>query len=479
MIEVKNTLNGKLNASIVKEYPELEEITITPALEGQELKPNKYGYSKITIEAIPATDLTIEPKTEEQITSGIFKNVTVEAIKSNILNLKPSEEQQTAEGVFTQVNINPIQVEEITTDLDFSNSDSIEITAQEGAYIKKTTINKPTNLNPENIKSGETVCGIAGTNADTSDADATSDDIVAGKTAYVANEKIQGTYKPLDTSDATATAEDIAKDKTAYVNGEKIVGAMPVVDYNAKIDTVGVTGTINMPVLLKILDFTNVNLSSITTLKSFFSGCGNVEELINFAPTNTTNEDYTYTNCSKLKNIPDYNRSKVTSMINSYWNCSSLKEVKGLNVPANKVFQATFYQCTGLETLEITSTNSAIKFEKLCYGCTSLKAVSLPYQNVATSMYDMFNGCTALETITSINTSYLQNGGHQSIFSGCNSLTDESLNIILAMCRNATKITQNKTLSYIGLTSDQATRCQSLSNYQAFLDARLGYRILK
>jgi hypothetical protein len=59
----------------------------------------------------------------------------------------------------------------------------------------------------------------------------------------------------------------------------------------------------------------------------------------------------------------------------------------------------------------------------------------------------------------------------RSMFYGCISLSDESLNNILAMCTNATKITSNKTLEYIGLTSDQATRCQSLSNYSAFTAA--------
>ena len=34
-----------------------------------------------------------------------------------------------------------------------------------------------------------------------------------------------------------------------------------------------------------------------------------------------------------------------------------------------------------------------------------------------------------------------------------------------------TNYTNRKTLAYIGLTSAQATKCTTLSNYQAFLDA--------
>lgn len=78
---------------------------------------------------------------------------------------------------------------------------------------------KEANLLPENLKSGVTCMGVEGT-----------------------------LQEGIDTSDATATANDIVSGKTAYVNGEKIEGAISVPESDVLYDTdtriaVGPVGT--------------------------------------------------------------------------------------------------------------------------------------------------------------------------------------------------------------------------------------------
>ena len=103
-------LKGKVNREAVEIYPELEDLVVEPSLEEQILKPEKYGYSEVTVKGVTA---------------------------------------------------------EIDED-----------------------------IKPENIKEGVEILGV------------------------------EGGYKGIDTSDATATADDILEGKTAYVNKQKLEGAI-------------------------------------------------------------------------------------------------------------------------------------------------------------------------------------------------------------------------------------------------------------
>lgn len=87
-------------------------------------------------------------------------------------------------------------------------------------YLLRT----PENVNP-NVLRGMLAELAAGDNPDLSFVTATADKILVGYDgASSTGTKVEGAYVPLDTSDATATAEDIMSGKTAYVNGVKIEG---------------------------------------------------------------------------------------------------------------------------------------------------------------------------------------------------------------------------------------------------------------
>lgn len=77
-------------------------------------------------------------------------------------------------------------------------------------------LDKNTNLKPENLKEGVTCLGVDGTmqsGIDTSDANATADDIIKNKTAYVNGVKLTGTIEATTGMAIDADeVEDIRKD---------------------------------------------------------------------------------------------------------------------------------------------------------------------------------------------------------------------------------------------------------------------------
>lgn len=135
--------------------------------------------------------------------------------------------------------------------------------------------------------------------------------------------------------------------------------------------------------------------------------------------------------------------------------------------------QYMFYSCTNLEEVNsIINLNSCTSCTSMFQSCSKLEAVTITNTNNVTNMGSMFNGCTALITIPVFETNNVGSSGFRNVFTGCTSLSNTSLNNILQMCINATKVGSSyKKLSSIGLTSAQATTCQSLSNYQAFVNA--------
>ena len=128
-----------------------------------------------------------------------------------------------------------------------------------------------------------------------------------------------------------------------------------------------------------------------------------------------------------------------------------------------------FKDSTNLQTIPLLDTSSVTSMFHMFNGCTNLTTIPQLDTSKITNMKYTFSGCTSLTEIPLLNTGKVTN--MQSMFYNCTSLSDESLNNILAMCANATSYTSTKTLKYIGLTSDQATKCTTLSNYSAFTSA--------
>lgn len=321
MIKVKQSLKGKLNVGIKKVYPELEDLEITPTTEEQTFShPDSYGYNEVKVNAIKLQEKTVDPTNEKQdITAdkkydGLSK-VSINAIKSETLNVNPTEQEQRFNGIYSNVNVGKINTEEKTLNLDFNNKDTLEFEPSTGKYIKKATINKDDNLVAENIKAGVSIFGISGNNADTSDADATSN--------------------------------DIRMNKTAYVNNMKIVGTMEVSNHNAKTVDEITSASFTIANLIEEIDFSNIiRPKNVRDFRRAFYKATNLKKVIGLETKNVHDMDEMFYGCSSLITISEFDTSGLSSLTDTFTGCNNLSDESLNNILkmcTNAIWITTLY----------------------------------------------------------------------------------------------------------------------------------------
>lgn len=205
-----------------------------------------------------------------------------------------------------------------------------------------------------------------------------------------------------------------------------------------------------------------------------------IDKNIYFIPTNSkgqvllntsavTNTTYLFEGCTNLTTIPLIDTSSTTKTIGMFKDCSNLVTIPLIDTSNVTDTSVMFQNCSNLINVPLLDISKAVEVTSMFYNCTKLETIPLLDTSNATNLINMFGNCSSLTEIPQLNISKATKIDR--IVSGCTNLSDESLNNILAMCTNATNVTSNKTLKNIGLTSDQATKCTTLSNYFAFTSA--------
>ena len=212
-----------------------------------------------------------------------------------------------------------------------------------------------------------------------------------------------------------------------------------------------------------------LDTSNVTDMYNMFDGCTNLTTISELDTSKVTNMESMFINCSNLTTIPLLNTSNVTDMYNMFGNCSSLTTIPLLDTSNVTNMGWMFDSCSSLTTIPLLDTSNATNMNQMFGNCSSLTTIPQLDTSSVTDMTYMFDGCTKLTTIPLLNTSNVTN--MYRMFDGCPNLSDDSLNIIMQMCANTASYTSGKTLKDIGLTSEQADKCKTLSNYSAFTSA--------
>ena len=295
--------------------------------------------------------------------------------------------------------------------------------------------------------------------------------------------KYNSTAWELAPTDLTTVADDVYLTKFYGANGIE-QGTLQNIENLSK-------DNINKRV--KLWDIFNSGMVCPSDVSAMFKDCTNLQTIPLLDTSKVTNMDSMFSDCINLTEIPLLNTNNVTDMSAMFYGCTNLTTIPQLDTSKITDMQYMFYGCTNLQTIPLLDTSKVTNMFNMFHGCTNLTTIPQLDTSSVKSMLHMFNGCTNLTTIPQLDTSSVTNMKYmfsgctnlttipllntssvtsmQSMFYNCTSLSDESLNNILAMCANATSYTSTKTLKYIGLTSDQATKCTTLSNYSAFTAA--------
>ena len=261
-----------------------------------------------------------------------------------------------------------------------------------------------------------------------------------------------------------------------------------------------------------------LDTSKVTNMWGMFNGCTNLTTISLLDTSQVTNMDSMFRNCPNLTTIPQLNTSRATNLNFMFGSCTNLTTIPLLDTSSAANMQGMFDSCTNLQSVPLLDTSNVITMQSMFNGCTNLTTIPLLNTSKVTDMQNMFSGCNNLQNIPKLDTSQVTKISYMfhnctslteipqlntsnvinmsAMFSGCNNLqtiplldtskvtnmyvmfnrcknlSNDTLNNILLMCTNSDVTgVLNKTLKYIGLTEEQAQKCTTLSNYQAFLDA--------
>lgn len=222
----------------------------------------------------------------------------------------------------------------------------------------------------------------------------------------------------LDTSDATATPEKILDGFTAYVNNEKIEGTIPKYQgesENAEIKTSKLAGLVDGT----ITEVTEKDLAGVTKLRQYAFAYATTLTSVVLPNTITSIGWYAFNGCKSLTNVVLSN--SITSISPHAFNgCDNLPNI---TIPSTvtSIGDYSFNGCKAFISIEIPNTITSIGHNAFSY-CTNLTNIKIG-NGVAFMGDNVFNSCSALVSVTFEENSQLTSINYNA-FWGCSELTE-------------------------------------------------------
>ena len=154
-------------------------------------------------------------------------------------------------------------------------------------------------------------------------------------------------------------------------------------------------------------ELSNLDTSNITSMKSVFNGCANLQglDLSNFNTSNVTDMSYMFYKCSSLTNLElsNFDTSNVTIMMNMFANCGKLSSINLQNLDTSKVtnMNSMFSACLKLNKLDLSNCNTSTvtNMTYMFYNCKALTELDIRLfsfsnvKNYSDMFYNVPVGC--------------------------------------------------------------------------------------
>ena len=262
--------------------------------------------------------------------------------------------------------------------------------------------------------------------------------------------------------DTTATAGDILQGKTAVSKGVKLTGTLGTEVKTVKSTTSSQTVAPTAGKLINEITVSPIDLETKTVTP--------------------TTSSQTITPSVNKDGISEVTVNAVTSSIDNNIVAGNIKKdvsilgvtgtYEGTKAVLPDGIRFSNSSASNMDFLNNVDSSNVTNTLYMFSSCSKLTTIPQLDTSNVTNMSYMFNNCKNLTTIPQLDTSNVDSMNN--MFASCASLSNESLNNILAMCANATAYIQlgtNMTLKYIGLSQTQAETCQTLSNWNDFVAA--------
>lgn len=264
---------------------------------------------------------------------------------------------------------------------------------------------------------------------DTSDANATSSDVLVGKTCYVNGEKVVGTKVESGEGTTINLQEKTVTDNGTYTADDGYDGLSKVTVNVEKGTTPTGTKDITANGTHDVTNYASVNVNVSTgggsTGTSSFG-----ESLQVIAPYLRTAQslfNQAFKDGGDITEIPDLSFDIANNLGDFVWLSTDIVKVGMINAPNNTSLSRTFAG-TNITEAGLTNTNKVNMFYQTFNGCKNLVTINgvLDF-SACTNASQCFNNCTALETVRFVENTI----GLALDFSSCKALTHDSLLSIL------------------------------------------------